>query len=210
MQAATEVDYRAANRCIGVAHGDIKPSNFLIEQHEGEINCLLIDFGSCVIRGQDRFPTWNPPWNPPELGGDFVSHTLGFERLSQADLYALGLLCVHILLSLDSLRNAGLCFLREGQSDEEWEMTISQLEGAKSLPDDKSPESGPGLLGPRILKLVSQAGVDEERKVLLESIVRGTICSPPGRRTMPWSEVVRLGRDQLSFRYDSSNPVSIA
>lgn len=46
----------------GVSHGDIKPSNFVIDRNDDDerINCELIDFGSCIVRGQDRLPTLNP------------------------------------------------------------------------------------------------------------------------------------------------------
>jgi len=190
-------------RYIGVAHGDIKPNNFLVEQQDDEINCRLIDFGSCVINGQHRFPTWNPPWNPPELGIGGVSHAVGFEQLSQADLFALGLLCVHILLPLECLRDAGICCLREDQSDEQWEQIILRLQALSF--DTKSPGYESDLLGSRLVQTISQADMDEERKAFLEGIVRNTVCLSSGGRTMPWDEVFRLGKDQLSVGYGPSS-----
>lgn len=214
MQATAEVRLLVlppflANGSVGVAHGDIKPNNIVVEQQGGEINCRLIDFGSCVIKGQDRFPTWNPPWNPPELGSDAVFHAVGFEQLSQADLFSLGLLLVHILLPLRCLREAGICCLREDQSDQQWEETMFRLERAKSF-DAESPGAGFDLLGPRLVLAISQSDIDDQWKALLESIVRSTVCSPSGSRMIPWDEVLRLGRDHLSSEYVLSFPGSDA
>lgn len=191
-----------------MAHGDIKPSNFLVEQQDGEINCRLIDFGSCVIKGQHRFPTWNPPWSPPEFGVGGVSHAVGFEQLSQADLFALSLLCVHILLPLGCLRDAGVCCLREEQSDAQWEQIISRLQALSF--DANSPGSESDILGPRLVRTISQADMDKERKALLESIVRSTVCAPSRCRTIPWDDVFRFGKDQLSVKYGSFHPMLMA
>jgi serine/threonine protein kinase len=183
---------RHADSSAGVAHGDIKPSNFLVEQHGNQINCLLTDFGSCVIRGQNRLPTLNPPWNAPELS--HASPNLGFDHLSQADLFSLSLVCVHILLPLDILRDAGLSFLRQHQSDDEW------LEFIDRLGQAKRPDTGTDSLVSRIISVISQASIPEEHKLLLESVIHSAIHPPGGSRTMPWNDIFRF-EEHLSVRY---------
>ncbi|KAK0646794.1 hypothetical protein B0T16DRAFT_493705 [Cercophora newfieldiana] len=183
----------------GVSHGDIKPSNFVVEQSGDQVNCELIDFGSCAVRGQDRLPTLNPPWNAPELRE--ASHPLGFEYLAQADLFSLGLLWLHILLPLEVLAGAGICFLRSGQSDAAWEATILRLEQLKSA----GPE--PNDLASCILQTVAECALPRMQIQLLESVVRRMIMPTNGSRSAPWDDVLRLAKDHLSVDFITADNI---
>lgn len=175
-----------------MAHGDIKLRNVLIEQRDGKVNCILIDFGSSIIRGQERLPTLCVPWNAPELSK--VSHNLGFDDILRADLFSLALLCVHVLLPLDSLRDAGLCFIRGQQRNDEWLDFIYKLEQAKNL------NTADNSLASRILSVASQVDIPEEHKLIVESIVGSAILPSSADRAMPWDDIFSLLNDDLSIR----------
>lgn len=178
----------------GIAHGDIKPSNILIERQGNELNCLLIDFGSCVIRGQQRMPTLSPPWNAPELRPDQPQMCLGFDQLSRADLFSLGLVCLHIMLPLEDLQAAGLSFLRGRESDEKWEQTVARLEG------DKLGLGDPESFGLRVVSVVEKAEIPPGHKQLLKAVASGTILVRSWDRKMPWDESFRLMDEHLSLK----------
>jgi hypothetical protein len=165
----------------------------LVEEKNDQINCLLIDFGSCLIRGQDRLPTLSPPWNAPELSR--FTHNIRFDDLVQADLFSLALVCLHILLPLDALQDAGLCLFRQQQSDDEW------LEFIYKLDQSKQSHTGTDSLASRIVNVISQAAIPNEHKLLLEAVVRNTILPSKGDRTMPWDDIFLL-KDYMSTRYN--------
>ncbi|KAI8721441.1 Serine/threonine protein kinase [Fusarium sp. LHS14.1] len=175
----------------GVAHGDIKPDNFVIDQDEDENNCKLIDFGSCVIKGQNRQPTSNAPWNPPELADNFTQGFVNFEALSQADLFSLGLVLVHILLPTHALRSAKASFLREELSDQGWERIVLELEQSKSQSSEIS-------LASRLDHAISKAEIPVEQKAVLSCIVQRTVLPLTGSRSMPWNEIFDLAKDYVS------------
>jgi serine/threonine protein kinase len=178
---------------IGVAHGDIKPENFLIEESErGEFNCRMIDFGSCAIRGQKRLPTKSPPWNAPELDDaqEFTS-----DNLILSDIYSFGLLCVHIILPLDELANANAFLIRRPrQTDDQWQHFLSAMVGKKSK------DSG-DTLALEILNVIEKSDIPTNQKLLLRKIVNETIKSRSDYRTFPWSEMRPHIEEFLSERY---------
>ncbi|KAI0382927.1 hypothetical protein F5Y04DRAFT_279175 [Hypomontagnella monticulosa] len=180
----------------GVAHGDIKPSNFLVDKQDDELNCLIIDFGSCVIRGQRRLPTLSPPWNAPELQPG--SNDLEFYELSDMDLFSLGLVCVHIILPLEDLQDAGLCFLRQrNQPDSEWAEAMQKFERVKQA--GTADES----LGSLLISVIHKAQIAADLKETLVSIVRGTIIAPKGSRSMPWDALkLTSAVDSDRFKHD--------
>jgi serine/threonine protein kinase len=178
---------------IGVAHGDIKPENVLIEESEqGEFNCRVIDFGSCAIRGQKRLPTKSPPWNAPELDDaqEFTS-----DNLILSDIYSFGLLCVHIILPLDELANANVFLIRRpGQTDDQWRHFLSIMAGKKRK------DSG-DTLASEILGVIEKSDIPTNQKLLLRMIVNETIKSQSDYRTFPWSRMLPHIDKFLSERY---------
>jgi len=164
--------------CTGVAHGDIKPGNILIDKGGDKISCRLIDFGSCVVSGQERVPTRSPPWNAPELHRSAGPDSqLGFKQLSKADLFSLGLVCLHILIPLEQLDAAGLNFVRgRAKSDDEWATIVSGLERAKS--DTCS-------FGKRMIALAERVAGSNDGKRFLAALIEGAILPPHNERMIP-------------------------
>ncbi|KAF2812457.1 TPR-like protein [Mytilinidion resinicola] len=181
----------------GVSHGDIKPDNFLIEESdEREINCLLIDFGSSTIRGQERLPTTNEPWNAPEL--EDASRSLGFEELAQTDIFSLGLVCFHLLLPLETLENANLCLIRRpAQSDVHWVQFIQQMKKLKEVEVGQT-------LSVRMLDTIKKSDVSTEQKDILRNIVVSTIQPQSGGRTIPWADILPHIEKHLSHSFNDN------
>ncbi|OCK74719.1 TPR-like protein [Lepidopterella palustris CBS 459.81] len=180
----------------GAAHGDLKPDNFLVEETEAkEINCLLIDFGSSVLKGQKRLPTTNEPWNAPELGNS--SSSLGYGELAQADVYSFGLVCLHVLLPIQILRNENLCLIRTPeQSDDEWANLRRRVKEAKEK------EAGDALAA-RLSRVIRHRDVPSELQDLLQIIVATTIGPQSGRRTIPWADLLPHIEKYLSHSFRS-------
>jgi serine/threonine protein kinase len=176
-----------------VAHGDIKPNNFLVTLDVDDYGCIMADFGSCVVRGQDRVPTLSPPWNAPELHGS--SRSLGFEELCQTDLFSLGLVCIHLLIPSSLLKDEGLWFVRQQQSDSEWAEFIDLTNRVKQ------PETiATSLVGKLKLLVFSQCEIPENHKSLLANLMENVMLPPNGQRSMPWDDIFRLVNDELSTR----------
>ena len=173
----------------GVAHGDIKPSNFLVQDEDDLPNCILNDFGSCVILGQSRLPTISPPWSAPELYS--TSHELGFHDLRQADIYSLALVCIHLLVPLSVLQGAGLCFLRQDCEDNAKLDVIHELEQAKC-------STGPNSLESRFLALIHQIDIAKELVSLLDVIIHRALRPCAEEREMPWAEIFELTRNSFT------------
>ncbi|KAH7232784.1 hypothetical protein BKA59DRAFT_549304 [Fusarium tricinctum] len=175
----------------GIAHGDIKPENFVVDQQEEEETCQLIDFGSCVIKEQKRYPTSSPPWNPPELGRTATPTVAGFEFISQVDLFSLALVLIHILVPSEPLRSSKAYFLRTYATDQNWEQTCLDLDQAKQ-------QSSSSLLGSRLVQAIQNSSVSDEEKTILYNIVNSAILPSNGSRWMPWQEIFHLGNDMSS------------
>lgn len=178
----------------GVAHGDIKTENIVIEVTEdNQINLLLIDFGSSVISGQTRLPTRSEPWNAPEL--ENASSHLNYEELAQTDLYSFGLVCLHLLLPVESLVGAGLCLIRsQDQTDDQWAKELGQKRLAKASEGRDSLTTG-------VLGVLELSDVSQDRRTLLRKIFDATIQPPPGRRRLPWEDILPYIQQYLSHSY---------
>jgi serine/threonine protein kinase len=176
-----------------VSHGDIKPENFLVEESdENELNCLLIDFGSSTIQGQSRLPTINEPWNAVEL--ENVSRSLSSDELAQTDIFSFGLVCLHILLPLESLENANLCLIRRPtHRDDDWAMFLRNLKRIKDLKTGQT-------LSARLIDVIEKSNVSIHLKSLLNIIVVSTIQPEPGQRTVPWAAILPHIEEYLSYR----------
>ncbi|ORY10808.1 hypothetical protein BCR34DRAFT_614986 [Clohesyomyces aquaticus] len=185
-----------ANR--GVAHGDIKPENILVKQsQEGAINCMFTDFGSSVIEGQNRLPTSSEPWNAPELQASL--EPVHFEFLRQADIYAFGLMCVHILVPLRDLEKAGLSFIRRpDDSDDQWSQMLDNLKAIKLS------KAGKETLQDILLSLFDSVDISAKRKELLECLIKATLQPLPEDRQIPWGDIYNHIRDYLSDDDDST------
>lgn len=147
-----------------------------------------------MIKGQRRLPTSNAPWNPPEIGGDSQQALVDFETLLQADVFSLALIFAHILLPLQVLRSFGALFLREEQSDQEWENAFSRLEISK-------PQASDEPLPSRFFDAISNANIPSPQKELLNAIIQHALLPPAGRRSMPWDEIFCFTEDHLSVGY---------
>ncbi|KAI9657159.1 MAG: hypothetical protein M1821_003326 [Bathelium mastoideum] len=168
------------------AHGDIKPENILIQSSEsGEVNCLLIDFGSSTIRGQTRLLTASEPWSAPELQ-DAVGYT-GFEKLAQIDLFSCALTLVHLLVPLQDLADAEICLIRRGeQTDEDWARFLREIRNLKLIDGEQTPRTFVAL----ILEVVDRTAMTNDARNLLQKLVCSLIAPKPGDRRLPWPEVV--------------------
>ncbi|KAH8726575.1 kinase-like domain-containing protein [Phaeosphaeriaceae sp. PMI808] len=175
----------------GVAHGDIKPENILVEQsEEGILNCLLTDFGSSVVQGQKRLPTSSEPWSAPEL--QTSSDPVGFEFLRQADLFSFGLVCMLILIPLRDLERANLCFIRHpDHTENQWAQLRNDWKVKKS-------KAGQEALQGTILSLVESVNISAKRKGPLKTIIKATLQPQPGNRQMPWTEMLPHIKEYLS------------
>jgi hypothetical protein len=162
------------------------------ESDDGEINCLLIDFGSSTIRGQSRLPTLNEPWNAIELENSVRSFS--FAELVQTDIFSFGLICLHLLLPIQLLESAGLCLLqRPTQTDHHWTTFLNQVKTAKQVKVGQT-------LSVRLLNLIEKSDVSIQAKALLQSIVTSTIQPEPGQRTLPWADIFPHIQNYLSHR----------
>ncbi|KAF5699740.1 serine threonine kinase [Fusarium globosum] len=174
-----------AEAVLTLHHYDIKPENFVVDQQGDEETCQLIDFGSCVIKEQKRFPTSSPPWNPPELANTAIPTLTGFEFISQADLFSLALVLIHILVPSGSLRSSKALFLRIYATDQEWEQTCLELDQAKQ-------QDSPSSLVFRFSQAIQNANLPDNEKAVLCNIVNSAILPPNGSRWMPWQEIFHL------------------
>lgn len=162
------------------------------EEGEGELNCMLNDFGSSTIRGQKRLPTLNEPWNAPEL--DIISGALGFEDLAQTDMFAFGLIAIHILMPLEELEKIGLCLIRRpDETDDGWRQTTKAIRTAKLSTDKDS-------LTQRVLRMIEAPGISTEWQNLIRKVIVATIQPSVGQRCIPWPEILPSIDEYLSYR----------
>jgi len=162
-----------------------------VNQQGEEETCQLIDFGSCVIKEQKRYPTSSPPWNPPELGRTATPPLADFEFTSQADLFSLALVLIHILVPSEPLRSSKAFFLRTYATDQEWEQTCLDLDQAQQQGSSSSLEF-------RLVQAIQNANVSHEEKTVLCNIMNSAILPPNGSRWMPWQEIFHLKNDMSS------------
>lgn len=153
---------------------------------------LLIDFGSSAISGQTRTPTKSEPWNAPEL--EATMRNLDHDELVQIDLYSFGLVCLHLLLPLESLASAKLCLIRtQRQTDDQWAQFLSQMRHKKAFEDGED-------LAFQILDAIESADASQDQKYVLKKIVESTIQPPAGKRTLPWHQLLPYIQKHLSNR----------
>lgn len=162
------------------------------EEGEGELNCMLNDFGSSTIRGQKRLPTLNEPWNAPEL--DIISGGLGFEELAQTDMFAFGLIAIHILMPLEELERFGLRLIRRpDEADDGWRQTTNAIRRAKLARDEDN-------LTQRVLRMIEASEISTEWQNLIRKVIVTTIQPSAGRRCIPWPEILPSIEEYLSYR----------
>jgi serine/threonine protein kinase len=168
----------------GVGHGDIKPNNFLISKSlDGILSCIMIDFGSSVIRGERRFPTRNDLWSPLEL--DSMSHLVGFDEIKQADLFAYGLLALHLLIPHETLLKFGLWLLRDPEvSVAKWNEQVGLIKQLKT----EDPYSDLSLAS-KASRSVNESNLSALARSVLLEIIEKTLRPLHGERTLPWHRV---------------------
>lgn len=143
----------------------------------------------------------NEPWNAPELIDN--TRSLGFEELSQTDIFSLGLICLHLLLPLIVLENAGLCLVRkQTQEDDEWATFVYEVENAKRTKVEQT-------LSVRLLDVIEKSNVSTQRKDLLRQIVTCTIEPVSGDRMIPWADLLPHIKEYLSqsFEQNPNDPI---
>ncbi|KAL2847146.1 hypothetical protein BJY01DRAFT_246920 [Aspergillus pseudoustus] len=114
----------------GVAHGDLKPLNVVVDCDEDlkKVTCQLVDLGGSAMMGQERFPLLSIPWNAPELLVNRSSvNLMSAKDLIQADLFSLGLLLVHILIPHKTLRAEELRLSKDTVEEQNLTETLSDL-----------------------------------------------------------------------------------
>jgi serine/threonine protein kinase len=164
------------NLRAGVGHGDIKPDNILLEEDQkGEICCRVVDFGSCVIQGQERVPEGTRPWNAPQLEIGQQRHVRG-EDIISSDLYSLGLLISHVLIPKVDLVKADLFLLQP---------TRAVMGTLKALQKEDS-------LGRTLLSLADASNISSPNCNILEMIISSTLRGDPSLRVLDWSLVLAL------------------
>ena len=162
------------------------------KEGEGELNCLLNDFGSSTIRGQKRLPTLNEPWNAPEL--DTISGGLTSEELAQTDIFAFGLIAIHILIPLEVLEKFGLRLIRRpDEADDGWRQTTNAIRRAKL-------SRGNDSLIQRMLEMVKASEISTEWQDLIRKVIAATIQPSAGRRCIPWLDILPFIEEHLSYR----------
>ncbi|KAF2110563.1 kinase-like domain-containing protein [Lophiotrema nucula] len=86
----------------GIVHGDIKPGNILVfEADTGRITVKMTDFGWSTWFRAERKAILMPrslPWNAPE----HMWQTVEMKEAKLMDVYSYGLLCLWLLLCVDS------------------------------------------------------------------------------------------------------------
>ncbi len=153
---------------------------------------MLNDFGSSTIRGQKRLPTLNEPWNAPEL--DTISDGLDFEELAQTDIFAFGLISIHILMPLKELKKFSLCLIRRpDETDDRWRQTTNDIRRAKR-------SQGLGSLTERLLRMIEASDISAEWRGLLRKIMLASVGPSAGQRSIPWPDILPLIEDYLSHR----------
>jgi serine/threonine protein kinase/WD40 repeat protein len=86
----------------GIIHQDLKPSNILVRQADGNAEAKVIDFGVSRALSQDASPTdrpqiiGTPQYMSPELSGDAVVDT-------RTDVYALGAVLYELLAGVPAI-----------------------------------------------------------------------------------------------------------
>lgn len=96
---------------LGIAHGDLKLDNVLLDEEEGALVPKLIDFGSTCFEGQEHFvPVISLPWNSPEIT---TETSFSVADIAASDMYSFGLLLSQILLPAQNLSTADLLFTRQ-------------------------------------------------------------------------------------------------
>ena len=143
------------------------------------------DFGSSICDGETRLPSTNGPWSPPELST--LSRSTGFDKLEQADLFAFGLLSLHILLPPEKLQDFGLWLLQHfGVPAIDWNMQTC-LGKRLSVGNTHSDSSLPA----RACLSIGASDISSQTKSMLVKIVEMTLQPLNGERKMPWQDLCK-------------------
>ena len=170
----------AEAHALGIAHGDLKPSNiFLVETPEG-VSVRVTDFGLlplvdavpelAELRPGDRPLYGSPAWLAPER---IVRDDPPDAR---SDIYALGLIFYELLGGENPMRRGGA----GGVLKRQVELALPPVSGRRPLPGElvelvQRMTSRPAELRPASMAEVIKA---------LEALDFATLDGPPGRRTM--------------------------
>lgn len=74
---------------MGIAHGDVKPANIMLERHDSGYRAMLIDFGYAIATDDTSLKGLTPRYAPPEIGSE---NNQGMSR----DLFSLGVCLAEI------------------------------------------------------------------------------------------------------------------
>ncbi len=170
----------AEAHAVGVAHGDLKPSNiFLVETPDG-VSVRVTDFGLlplvdpvpelAELRPGDRPLYGSPAWLAPEriLRDDPPD--------PRSDIYALGLVFYELLGGENPMRRGGA----GGMLKRQVELALPPVSGRRPLPGELVELVQRMTARPPELRPASMAEVIKA----LEALDFATLDGPPGRRTI--------------------------
>ena len=152
---------------LGIAHGDLKLDNVLLDEEEGVLVPKLIDFGFTCIKGQGHFvPVISLPWNSPEIT---TGTSFSVADIAASDMYSFGLLFSQILLPVQSISTADLLFTRQ-QPHQNWHVMIENTNRLKKA----------GSLGDKLMEVCLV--LPKIQSDIVSAIIRATILGDPRKR----------------------------